>query len=53
MCATKILTGFAGGTRPICGPCLLDDALHRLVVPDHSWAPSRSAILIRISALHI
>src|SRR5690606_35145870 len=27
MCAAEILTGFAGGTGPICGPCLLDDAL--------------------------
>ena len=53
MCAMEMLTGFAGGTGPICGPCLLDDARHRLVVPDHSWAPSRSAIPISISTLHI
>jgi len=53
MCAAQILASFAGGTWSICGPCLLDDALHRLVGPDHSWTTSRSAIPIRISALHI
>lgn len=53
MGAAEIRTGFEGGTGPLCGPRLLDDALRRLIAPDHGWTPSPCTIPIRVSAFHV